>query len=62
MAGMCGAIVLLSGTQTVYALQFPWATLGLASRPAPGSRIGLAVAVNDLDPKAPRHGLRLFGV
>lgn len=48
-------------TETTYALQLPWATLGLSSPPAAGSRVALAVAVNDLDPEALRHGLRLFG-
>ncbi len=49
------------GTQTIYQITFPWSTLGLAGKPASGTRIGFSMAVNDTDPKTPRRGLRLFG-
>jgi hypothetical protein len=48
------------GTQTIYRITFPWSTLGLAGKPAAGSRIGFSLVVNDTDPNVPRHGLRLF--
>jgi hypothetical protein len=49
------------GNFTTYDLTFPWRTLGLASMPKIPSQLGFSLAVNDADPNATRHGLRLFG-
>ncbi len=53
--------IVRKGDFTVYTLSFPWATLGLKQKPAPGSTIGFSAAVNDFD-KSPsgRKGLTLF--
>ncbi len=47
-----------------YRIFIPWAELGAAgNNPKTGGAIGIALAVNDIDPKqnAPRHGWTLFG-
>ncbi len=47
-----------------YRIFIPWAELGAAgNKPKTGDAIGIALAVNDIDPKqnAPRHGWTLFG-
>jgi len=50
-----------SGETTVYNLVFPWSTLGLDRKPAPGSTIGFALAVNDFDGSpSGRKGLMFF--
>jgi len=52
-----------AGSRLLYEATIPWATLGLAAAPAAGDRVGIALAVNDMDradqpePKA----LGLFG-
>lgn len=48
------------GNLTTYEITFPWSILGLSAPPRPGTSIGFALAVNDLDGEGPRHGLRLF--
>ncbi len=47
--------------QTVYEISFPWASLGLEGRPAPGSKIGFSLVVNDMDADGKRHLIGLFG-
>ena len=53
-----------AAARTLYRVRIPWSQLGAAGRPPrPGEAIGLAIAVNDVDPArgAARHGLALFG-
>jgi hypothetical protein len=52
--------VLRESDKTLYEIVFPWTTLRMTAAPAPGSKIGVALAVNDADPGAGRHGLRLL--
>jgi hypothetical protein len=52
--------VIREGDKTLYEVMFPWTTLRATAMPVPGSKIGFALAVNDADPGAGRHGLRLF--
>jgi hypothetical protein len=54
------AAVTRQGEQTIYEIMLPWATLQSPAALGAGSRLGIAVAVNDADPDVPRHGLRLF--
>ena len=54
------------GDVTRYRIEIPWAELGIAGKsdmPRPGDAIGIALAVNDIDPgrKARRRAVRLFG-
>jgi Domain of unknown function (DUF1083). len=49
------------GNRTVYDVLIPWETLGLSAPPEPGSSIGFALVVNDLDNGADqRKALRIF--
>jgi|GEM_PF-5995101 len=48
------------GDRSVYVICFPWATLGLAKVPQPGSEFGIAALLNDKDALRSRHGLRFF--
>jgi hypothetical protein len=49
------------GNRTIYDVLLPWSTLGLSAPPAPGSNIGFALVVNDLDNGADqRKALRIF--
>lgn len=49
------------GDETIYEAMFPWVVLGRDEAPAPGSAVGIALAVSDADTgKKGRRALRLF--
>ncbi len=45
---------------TDYGVTIPWSSLDLPDMPAPGSRLGFALLVNDKDTDRPRRRLQLF--
>lgn len=48
------------GTQTLYDIKLPWATLGLDAAPKSGQGIGFNLAINDSDGRpADRHGFEI---
>ena len=56
--------MLSGGIPWRYRIFIPWVELGAAGKPPkPGDEIGVALAVNDIDPGqgTPRHGWTLFG-
>ncbi len=46
--------------RTIYDIFLPWETLAMPKAPQPGSSIGFALLVNDLDKSGERHCLKLF--
>ena len=59
MANEVKAEVTRRNGKTIYSVLFPWHTIGLMEAPSPGTRVGFAAAVNDLDSGA-RKALCLF--
>lgn len=53
------ADVIRQGDRTEYRLSFPWRTLGATNRPAPGSRIGFSLLINDVD-DGNHHRIHVF--
>lgn len=58
----CEVRIVRNGDAVTYDVFFPWEELAVQTAYKPGDAIGIAIAVNDIDPQRGRgrHGLRLF--